>query len=52
MKQDLIVLLIKEVCQGKKCESCNFCKPVNGCYLIDIINILKKNERENENYEK
>lgn len=48
MKKDLIILLIEEVCQGRICQTCNFCKPVNGCYLTDIINILKKNENEKE----
>ena len=52
MKKNLVTLLIKEVCQGKICENCNFCKPVTGCYLTDIINIINKNEKENVIYEK
>ena len=52
MKKDLVTLLIKEVCQGKICENCNFCKPVTGCYLTDIINIIKNYKKENDIYEK
>lgn len=52
MKNDLISLLVKEFCGDRICENCNFWKPNGGCYLIDIIEIIKKNERENGNYEK
>ena len=53
MKNDLISLLIKEVCQVRMCGNCNFWKPNDdGCYLIDIIEIIKNNKKENDNYEK
>ena len=53
MKNDLISLLIKEVCQVRMCENCSFWKPDDdGCYLIDIIEIINKNEKENDIYEK
>ena len=53
MKNDLISLLIKEVCQVRMCENCSFWKSDDdGCYLIDIIEIINKNEKENDNYEK
>ena len=49
MKNDLISLLIKEVCQVRICENCSFWKPNDdGCYLIDIIEIIKNNKKENE----
>ena len=49
MKNDLISLLIKEVCQVRMCENCSFWKSDDdGCYLIDIIEIINKNEKENE----
>ena len=49
MKNDLISLLIKEVCQVRMCENCSFWKPDDdGCYLIDIIEIINKNEKENK----
>ena len=49
MKNDLISLLIKEVCQVRMCENCSFWKPDDdGCYLIDIIEIINKNEKEND----
>ena len=53
MKNDLISLLIKEVCQVRMCENCSFWKSDDdGCYLIDIIEIINKNEKENDIYEK
>ena len=52
MKNDLILLLVKEFSENRICENCNFWKPNDGCYLIDIIEIIKKNEKENGNYEK
>ena len=53
MKKDLTMLLIKECCKGKKCKECGFFStPKIGCYLTDIINIIEKSEKENENYEK
>ena len=49
MKNDLISLLIKEVCQVRMCENCSFWKSDDdGCYLIDIIEIIKNNKKENE----
>lgn len=51
MKQDLISLLIKNCCTGKKCGNCGF--EINfHCCLSDVIEIIKKNEKENDNYEK
>lgn len=52
MKKDLSSLLIKECCKGKKCEECGFLNPNFHCYLQDIINIINKNEKEYDNYEK
>ena len=52
MKQDLVSLLIKECCKGRKCENCGFRDKSFHCCLSDIIEIIKKNEKENENYEK
>ena len=53
MKNDLISLLIKEVCQVRMCENCDFWKPNDdGCYLIDIIEIIKNTKKENDIYEK
>lgn len=52
MKNNLISLLVKEVCVNRMCENCNFWKPNGGCFLIDIIKIIKKIEKENENNEK
>jgi hypothetical protein len=52
MKKDLISLLIKDCCKGRCCDECPFLSSQSKCYLIDIIEIIKKNERENENYEK
>lgn len=49
MKNDLISLLIKEVCQDRMCGNCNFWKPNDdGCYLIDIIEIIKNYKKENK----
>ena len=44
MKKDLVRLLIKNCCRGKECNDCPFLDPNFGCYLEDIISILKKNE--------
>lgn len=52
MKKDLISLLIKNCCTGRQCTECSFLSSNFKCYLTDIINIIKKNEKENENYEK
>lgn len=52
MKEDLIMLLIKDCCKGRHCTECPFLHSQFKCYLTDIINIIKKNERENENHEK
>ena len=53
MKNDLISLLIKEVCQVRMCENCSFWKSDDdGCYLIDIIEIIKNYKKENDIYEK
>ncbi len=52
MKKDLTSLLIKECCKGKKCKECGFFGPNFHCYLQVIINIIDKNEKENDNYEK
>lgn len=52
MKKDLIRLLIKECCKGKHCSECGFLHSSFKCYLTDIINILEKNEKENENNER
>ena len=49
MKNDLISLLIKEVCQVRMCGNCDFWKPNDdGCYLIDIINIINNYKKENK----
>ena len=50
MKKELISLLIKEICKDMTCNKCKYSKI--GCYLIDIIEIINKNEKENDNYEK
>lgn len=52
MKEDLINLLIKDCCKGRHCKECPFLDTQFNCRLREIINILEKNERENENYEK
>ena len=53
MKNDLISLLINEVCQVRMCENCNFWKlDEDGCYLIDIIEIIENYKKENDKYEK
>lgn len=52
MKKDLISLLIKDCCKGRSCNECPFLSSQSKCYLINIIEIIKNNERENENYEK
>ena len=52
MKKDLISLLIKDCCKGRRCDECPFLNSQFKCYLTDIINILEKNEKENENSEK
>lgn len=52
MKEDLINLLIKDCCRGRHCKECPFLDSQLNCRLTEIINIIKKNERENENYEK
>ena len=49
MKNELISSLIKEVCHGRMCGDCGFWKPDDdGCYLIDIINIIKNYKKENK----
>ena len=52
MKEDLINLLIKDCCKGRHCKECPFLDLQFNCRLTEIINIIKKNERENENHEK
>ena len=52
MKNFLINLLIKDCCKGRCCDECPFYNPHSNCYLTDIINIINKNEKGNENYEK
>ena len=51
MKKELISLLIKEICKDKTCNKCKYNKI--GCYLIDMIELIKKYDiKENDNYEK
>ena len=51
MKKELTSLLIKEICKGKTCEKCKYNKI--GCYLIDMIELIKKYDvKENDIYEK
>ena len=51
MKKDLVNLLIKDCCKGRKCDECKYSKI--GCYLIDMIELIKKYDiKENDNYEK
>ena len=53
MKNDLISLLIKEVCHVRMCGDCGFWKlDDDGCYLIDIIEIIKNYKKEFDIYEK
>lgn len=52
MKYELINLLIKDCCKGRCCDECPFYNPHSTCYLIDIINIIKNSEKENENNER
>lgn len=52
MKKDLVRILIKECCKGRKCENCGFRDKSFHCCLADIIEIVKKSEKENENHEK
>ncbi len=49
MKKDLISLLIKDCCKGRHCDECPFLHSGFKCYLTDIINII---EKENENNDK
>ena len=48
MKNDLISLIIKDCCKGRECGECPFLHSDFKCCLIDIINIIKKYEKENE----
>ena len=49
MKKELISLLIKEICNDKTCNKCIYCKHGPGCYLIDMIELIKKYDiKENE----
>ena len=52
MKEDLINLLIKDCCKGRHCKECPFLDTQFNCHLTEIINIIKKNEKEKENSEK
>ena len=51
MKKDLVSLIIKECCEGRKCDVCPFSHFSDlgfKCYLIDIINIIKNYKKENK----
>ena len=51
MKKELVSLSIKEICNNKTCNKCEYSKI--GCYLIDMIVLIKKYDiKENDNYEK
>ena len=52
MKKDLVSLIIKDCCKGRECGECPFSYSEFKCYLIDIIEIIKNNEKENDIYEK
>ena len=42
MKKELTSLLIKVCCKGMTCENCIYCKQGLGCYLINMIELIKK----------
>ena len=42
MKKELTSLLIKGCCKGMTCEKCIYCEYGLGCYLIDMIELIKK----------
>ena len=48
MKKDLVSLIIKYCCKGRECDECPFSHSDFKCYLIDIIEIIKNNKKENE----
>ena len=52
MKKDLVSLIIKDCCKGRKCDECPFLHSDFKCYLTDIINIIKNYKKENDIYEK
>ena len=48
MKKELISLLVNEICKDKTCNKCKYSKI--GCYLIDMIELIKKYDiKENDN---
>ena len=42
MKKELTSLLIKECCKCMTCEKCVYCKHGLVCYLINMIELIKK----------
>lgn len=46
MKKDLTRLLIKDCCKGRDCNECPFLHSKSECYLTEIIEIIKKYEKE------
>ena len=48
MKKDLILLLSNDCCKGRKCNECPFFDLDFKCNLIDIINIIQKENDKNE----
>ena len=53
MKKELISLLIKEICKDMTCNKCIYCKHGLGCYLINMIELIKKYDIKGcNNYEK
>ena len=53
MKNELISSLIKDCCKDRECDECPFSYSEFKCYLIDMIELIKKYDiKENDNYEK
>ena len=48
MKEELVSSLIKDCCEGRKCDECPFSHSDFKCYLIDIIKIIKNYKKENK----
>ena len=46
--KDLVSLIIKDCCKGRKCDECPFLHSDFKCYLTDIINIIKNYKKENK----